>query len=339
MAAQPIQPLHETEGNFNPLQVVVHNTTESSEAAPTAKPFIEAGTVEATLEEIKKRHIIPVFHRDNEPVISQVEFIQTTMQAVKETFPSERILSPSIRLSHAVKGRVPEAKDKPAKELLEWEKTIYYERMAFLIEVASIQDTIDGQPLSLTVGGVKAHNLDNLYSKRGTDQHFKIFIGFKVSVCTNLCVWSDGYAGDVKVKSLEQLQTSIQELLRSYDAISSLKQMGALQQYSLTEQQFAQLIGRCRLYQHLPTAKRKDIPPLEFHDTQVNQVAKDFYRDNSFCRDSEGNINLWRLYNLFTQANKSSYIDAFLDRGVNASALVSSLASMLEHKQEHWFIS
>lgn len=340
MAAQPLQTHPEMEGNFNTLQVVVHNTTtETTDNASTAKPFIEAGTVEATLEDIRKYHIIPVFHRDNEPVISQVDFIQSTMEAVKETFPAERILSPSIRLSHPVKGRVPEAKNKPASELYEWEKTIYYERAAFIIEVASITDSIDGQPMSLTIGGVKAHHLDNLYSKRGTDQLFKIFIGFKVQVCTNLCVWSDGYAGDVKVKSVEQLQVAIKELLRSYDAVSSLKQMEDLQQYSLTEQQFATLIGRCRMYQHLPAGKRKDIPALEFHDTQINSVCRDYYKDNSFCREDNGNINLWRLYNLFTQANKSSYIDSFLDRSVNASELVASLANAVKHKQEHWFLS
>jgi hypothetical protein len=57
---------------------------------------------------------------------------------------------------------VPEAKDKAAKDLLEHEKTLYYERMAFIIEIPSIADDIDGNRLSLTIGGVKAYNLDNL---------------------------------------------------------------------------------------------------------------------------------------------------------------------------------
>ena len=324
MEAHRLHNLPET----NPLEVVARNN----------KPFIEAGTIEESLEEIRKRHIIPVFHRDNEPVISQVDFIQTTMDVVQSTFSAERILSPSIRLSHPVKGRVPEAKDKPASELNEWEKTLYYERMAFMIEVASITDTIDGQSLSLSVGGVKAHNLDNLYSRRGAEQHFKLFIGFKVQVCTNLCVWSDGYAGSVKVKSLQELKGSIQNLIANYDAISSLKQMAKLQDYALTEKQFAQLIGRCRLYQHLPSSQKKEIPELLFGDNHISAVAKDYYKDNSFCRDDKGDISLWRLYNLLTTCNKSSYIDAFLDRGVNASDLTVSLANALEHQQGHWFL-
>lgn len=58
-----------------------------------------------------------------------------------------------------------------------------------------------------------------------------------------------------------------------------------------------------------------------------------------FCRDDKGNISLWRLYNLHTTCNKSSWIDSFLDRGVNASELASSLAQALEHQHEHWFMS
>jgi hypothetical protein len=320
----------------NSALTVVHN---NAAPASTTKPFIEANTIEGSLSELRQHHIIPVFTKDNEPLISQVDFIEATQEIVHEAFRAERILSPSIRLSHPIKGRVPEARNKPASELQEWEKTLYYERMAFIIEVPSISDTIEGEKLSLTIGGVKAYNLDNLSGRRGSEEHFKIFIGFKVSVCTNLCVWSDGFTYDVKVKSLEQLKLAIYLLVRSFDAVNQLKKMEALQHYSLTEHQFAQLIGRCRLYQHLPSHLKQNIPDLQFGDAQVNAVCRDYYRDNSFCRDESGNINLWRLYNLFTAANKQSYIDTFLDRAVNASSFTSELAYALEHKNNNWFLS
>jgi hypothetical protein len=64
--------------------------------------------------------------------------------------------------------------------------------------------------------------------------------------------------------------------------------------------------------------KKKDIPPLLFGDQQIGMVVKDYYKDSSFCKDDHGNINLWKLYNLFNGANKSSYIDSFLERSVNA---------------------
>jgi len=319
----------------NHALTVVHN---NAAPASTTKPFIEANTIEGSLSELRQHHIIPVFTRDNEPLISQVDFIEMTQEVVHEAFHAERILSPSIRLSHPIKGRVPEARNKPASELQEWEKTIYYERMAFIIEVPTISDNIEGEKVSLTIGGVKAYNLDNLNGRRGTEEHFKIFIGFKVAVCTNLCVWSDGYTYDIKVRDREQLKAAIYHLVHSFDAITQLKKMEALQYYSLTEQQFAQLIGRCRLYQHLPTGLKQGIPDLQFGDAQINAVCRDYYKDNSFCRDGNGGINLWRLYNLFTMANKQSYIDTFLDRAVNATTFTSELAYALEHKYDNWFL-
>jgi hypothetical protein len=87
--------------------------------------------------------------------------------------------------------------------------------------------------------------------------------------------------------------------------------MEALQQYSLTEQQFAHLIGRCKMYQHLPTSVKKDVPELALGESQINAVCRDYYKDESFCRSSEGDISLWRLYNLFTSVNRASYIDSF----------------------------
>jgi hypothetical protein len=45
----------------------------------------------------------------------------------------------------------PAGTDKPANQLQDWEKTLYYERMMFVIEVPSIMDTIDGNTLSITL--------------------------------------------------------------------------------------------------------------------------------------------------------------------------------------------
>src|SRR5207344_1156852 len=114
-----------------------------------------------------------------------------------------------VRLSHPIKGRAPEAKNKRVVDLIEAEKTIYYERMAFVIEIPSITQDLSGNQLSLTLGGVKAYNLDNLYNRKGADEHFKFFVGFQNKVCTNLCIWSDGYSGEIKVKSLKQLKSAI----------------------------------------------------------------------------------------------------------------------------------
>src|SRR6186713_2763252 len=97
-----------------------------SEIQPHNKAFIEANTIPVTLEEIRNKHLIPVFIKDNEPLISQTDFIESTFDKVRDAFAGETILTPSIRLSHPIKSRIPEAKYKSADELEDWEKTIYY---------------------------------------------------------------------------------------------------------------------------------------------------------------------------------------------------------------------
>lgn len=331
--------MEHTINEFSSLENLPMVLQPAKKEQSNTKAFIEANTIQVPFHEVRNDHIIPVFVRDNEPLISHAEFVDATAEIATNIFHGEHILKPSVRLSHPIKGRIPDAKDKPAHLLLDREKTIYYERMMFVIEIPSIQNEIDGNHLSLTIGGVKAYNLDNLYSRAKSDQHFKVFVGFKNRVCTNLCVWTDGFLGELKVKSLDQLKASIQMLIAGYNQEQHLYQMKQLADNYITEQQFAHLIGRCRMYHHMPAEYRKDIPALLFGDQQINTVVRDFYKDSSFSRDAFGNINLWKLYNLLTGANKSSYIDSFLERSVNAFDLVTDLNHCVEHKRQSWYLN
>ncbi|GAB3710122.1 DUF3871 family protein [Spirosoma flavus] len=301
--------------------------------------FILANTLPASLHEIREQHIIPVYSKDNEPLISHADFIEAAYQTVFNYFPQEIILEPSVRVSHPIKGRIPSARNKAAKDLAEWEKTLYYERAAFAIEVPTIQEQVGDNTLSLTIGGVKAYNLDSLHNRKGSDEHFKIFIGFQNKVCTNLCIWTDGFMADVRVKSVGQLVEAIQQLIQQYRASQHLRAMQDLTRYYLTEHQFAQLIGRCRLYQYLPPAQRKEIEPLLLGDSQINTIARDYYRDQSFCRNDDGTISLWNVYNLFTGAVKSSYVDTFLDRNVNSFQFSQSLLQAVQEcSGRNWYL-
>lgn len=223
--------------NHNEIDLFEESIT--SQIISTDKPFIVANTIKSSLEIIKYKHVIPVFTKDNEPVISHSNFIEITYDAVFKIFDTETILKPSVRLSHEIKGRVPEARQKPANQLLEYEKTIYFERMAFIIEIPSIHAEVGGNTLSLTVGGIKAYNLDNLYNKKGADQHFKVFIGFQNKVCCNLGVWTDGFLSDLKVQSIGQLKACITTLIEKYNAVYHLHFLRKLNDYVLTENQFA----------------------------------------------------------------------------------------------------
>lgn len=309
------------------------------EPAKQERAFILANTIRTTAQEIKRDHVIPVFIKDNEPVISHTDFIEVMVEATAEIYANEAVSSPVVRVSHPIKGRIPEARNKPANELKSHERTLYYERMAFTVEIPSVTELVSGNRLSLMVGGVKAYNQDNLYNRKGADEHFKVFIGFQNTVCTNLCVSSDGFVGDLKVKDTKGLKDAILRLFYAYDMQQQISSYHSLDKYALSEQQFAQLVGRCRLYQFLSYQRKQEMPGLQLSDTQLGMVARDYYRDNSFCRDDLGNINLWRLYNLFTGANKSSYIDTLLDRTVNATSFIGEIKDALEGKQQSWFLS
>jgi len=329
-----------TVSNKEPVEVgtVLPQVVEEIEVVSSSRPFIEANTVTATLHEINNRHIIPVFCRENEPAISQGEFIDATMQAISHVYAGESILRPNIRLSHPIKGRIPEARNLPANELKEHQKTLYYERCAFAIEIPSITSEIEGSRLNLTIGGVKAYNLDSLMT-RNSDQHFKVFVGFKNMVCTNMCVSTDGFLSNLKVRSLDVLYNSILALLSEFNAVQMVQELQRFQQYELSDSQFAQLIGRCRMYRHMPDNMRLNIPEMDLGDAQINSVCKDYYSDNPFACNPDGSINLWRLYNLFTGANKSSYIDQFLDRSENAYAITRELMAALQNKSTCWFLN
>jgi hypothetical protein len=280
-----------------------------------------------------------VFSKDNEPLISHGDFIQTTYDVINHCFKGEEILSPSIRVSHPIKGRTPEARYKPANQLEDHERTIYYERAMFVFEIPSIQRTIDGQTLSLTIGGVKCYGDDKLNNKKGSSEHFKIFIGFSVKVCSNLCVWSDGAKVKLVVRSQGELMDAIMNMISVYNPEQHLKAMQRLTEQNLTEAQFAQVLGRARLYNYLPNEAKKEIPPLLFTDTQLGSVAKDYFQDNSFCRNEQGDINLWRMYNLFTGANKSSYVDSFLERSINAFEFTHQLQTGLAVGGINWYLN
>ena len=72
-------------------------------------PFIEANTKEVTMQHLKEECITPVFSKHNEVTISHSNFIETVWEAANKVFSNETIEEPAIRVSHVIKGRIPEA--------------------------------------------------------------------------------------------------------------------------------------------------------------------------------------------------------------------------------------
>ena len=299
--------------------------------------FIEANSVEVTLDHLKNDNVIPVFSKDNELTISHPQFIETVWEAANSFYSGEQIEQPDIRCSHVVKGRRPESINKPKNLLTEADTTQYYERCAFAIDIPSIYENVSGNRLNLSIVGVRALNRENLATKKSPEL-FRLAVSFKNTVCCNMCVSTDGYKDDIKVMSTKELFRATLELLNNFNTAKNIHLLQTLGNSYLTEHQFCQLLGRMRLYQSLPQGYQKDIPKMLITDSQINTVAKAYINDKNF--GSLGNdISMWKLYNLLTGANKSSYIDSFLDRAVNATEIATGINAALHGDTKYkWFI-
>ena len=106
----------------------------------------------------------------------------------------------------------------------------------------------------------------------------------------------------------------------------------------MDEHTFCTFLGKSRLYQCLSTARQKQLPRLLLTDTQINLVAKAYINDENFG-GTGGELNMWKFYNLLTGANKSSYIDSFLDRALNATEIAVGIKEALHGDETYkWFI-
>ena len=168
----------------SPLVILADDVEEAvvmeEEIDPNNHPnFIESNTSAITLDELSEKSIVPTF-ADNTLTVSHQSFIESVMEAGKSVFGD---LTPvEIRISHPINGRVPSALHKKASELTDEEKTVYYQRMAFVCHVVGLSRTINNQLVHLTIGGVRAYNEDRLYGRQ-TPLKFKIFCGWQVRVC------------------------------------------------------------------------------------------------------------------------------------------------------------
>ena len=334
-----LTPISVRTANIAPQEI--HNFDFLGNDSPKPKsPFIEANTESVSLSHLKEKCVIPVWSKDNEITLSHQEFIETALSAVATIFPNETINTPEIRVSHQIKGRTPDALHVPTKDLQDFQRTSYFERMAFIIKIPGIAETINGKRLELTIGGVRAYNQENLYSKK-TYEKSKFFIGFQNMVCCNLCVSTDGFQSEIRAMSYLDLEDKMLQVLTNYRAQEHLNSMQNLLERNLTERDFAQIIGKSRLYNYLPRKEKSLIPELLLNDGHINTVAKDYYQDESFCRNANGDISMWEFYNLLTGSNKTSYIDTFLERGVNAFDFSKGISKALSDRNStySWFLS
>jgi hypothetical protein len=319
--------------------VVLEETTENPNDHPN---FIESNTSAITLEELSEKSIVPTF-ADNTLTVSHQSFIQSVIEAGQEVFGE---LTPvEIRVSHQINGRIPTALHKKASELTDEEKTVYYQRMAFVCHVVSLSRSINGAPVHLCIGGVRAYNEDKLYGRQ-SPMKFKIFVGWQVRVCSNLCLTTDGFAGNLECMTTSDIKEKALELFSGFDPVkeNNLHTLEALGNTNINEEQFCGIIGRLRLYQALPnfTKTEKGLPNVILGDQAVNAVVKG-YVDNPNFRKEDGSdtITLWQLLQLFNEAVKQTYIDKWLERNQNCTDFMFGIQRSLEGTSPayDWFLS
>lgn len=310
------------------------------EVKPIIQPsvnFLEANTSKVTMEELTTQCVVPTW-ANQELTISHQDFINTVHEAACTMFSGERVNSPEIRVSHIVRGRVPSALGKRASELLESEKTQFYQRLAFAFTIPTIHEMVNGQKLELCIGGVRNYNDLNLYRANKGMEKFSVFIGWRVNVCSNQVLTGEGVKLQLEVMNLNDLYKAILELFYNFNPAREIHLMQNLAKSYLTETQFAQIVGRMRLYQALPNGYQRSVPQLLITDSQINNVCRNYFCNPDFGA-KDNTISMFDFHNLLTEANKSSYIDTYLQRAVNATEVAVGINNALHGDTKYaWFL-
>lgn len=302
--------------------------------------FIESNTQGITLRELTETNIIPTFC-DNTLTISHQNFIGAVSQAAAKVFGE--LTYPECRVSHPVIGRIPSAQYKKASELTDDEKTIFYQRMAFVCLVKNLTRSINGQPVHLCIGGVRAYNEDKLYNRQGP-QKFKIFVGWQVRVCSNLMLTCDGNSGSIDCITEADIFQKAFQLFTGFNPHKeeNLRLLENLQSTDISEELFCKIIGRLRLYQFLPVSDQRKLPLLTIGDQAVNAMVKGYVTNSDFGKKEGEDITCWNLLQLATEAVKQSYIDRFIDRNQNCTDFAIGIQKAINGEDTEgydWFLS
>jgi hypothetical protein len=323
--------------NSNQFEYTDYEEIVEQPVTSSGVSFLDANTNSITMEELRTQCVVPTW-ANQELTISHQDFIDCVHDAARSFYQGETINSPAIRVSHIVRGRTPDALGKRASELLECEKTQFYQRLAFAFTIPTIYETINGQRLELCVGGVRNYNDLNLYRSSKGVEKFSVFVGWRVRICSNQILTGQGVKLSLEVMELRQLYQQVMELFHQFNPAKDLHLMQQLSNSYLTETQFAQIVGRMRLYQALPQSLSRRIPRLLITDSQINNVCRGYYQNEDFG-GQDGAISMWSFHNLMTEANKSSYIDSYLSRAVNATEVSVGLNNALHGDQTYqWFL-
>lgn len=304
--------------------------------------FIESNTSAITLEKLRRICIVPSF-KDSSLTISHQEFAENVLGAAMDYFNGETFGELECRVSHPISGRNPNALRTPANLLTEADKTLFFQRFCFCFELTSMTKTIDGQPICLTIGGVRAYNEQNLYANKSPEK-LKIFIGWRVCVCSNLMLSCDGLQDRLEVMSSLDIYKSALDLFTAFDPIDNFNMLENLVNTRLSTQEFCNFIGRMRLYQALPAKTRQELelPEILLGDSQINAATRQFVSNKNFGINGADSISCYQLLQCLNESSKSSYIDTFLSKNKNCVDIATGIQKAIEGRDNEnysWFLS
>lgn len=301
--------------------------------------FIESNTSAISLEELTNNNIIPTFS-DNTLTISHQNFIGAVCKMAEQVFGE---LTPvEIRVSHPIIGRIPSAQHKKANELLDSEKTVFYQRMAWCCRVKNITREINGQTVHLVIGGVRAYNEDKLYHRQSPSK-YHIFVAFRVRVCSNLMLTCDGNSGTIECMTEADIMQKSLELFSTFNPHKeeTLSLLENLNNTPISETQFCNIIGRLRLLQNLPVTEQKQYPSITFGDQAVNAMVKNYVSDPNFGKKPGEPYTCWNLMQNANESVKQAYIDRWLDRNQNCTDFAIGIQKALigeDTEGYDWFL-
>ena len=215
--------------------------------------------------------------------------------------------------------------------------------MAFVSHIYGLVREIDGHSIHLAIGGVRAYNEDRLYNRKSPEK-FKIFVGWQVRVCSNLALFCDGFSGTIECMTEMDLYQKAYQLFSQFQPKQeeTLRLLQNLTTTRLSEEVFCKIIGRLRLYQALPTNEQKELPEVILGDQAINSAVRGYVSNPNFGRkEGEDGTTCYGLAQILTEAVKSSYIDRWLERNLNAIDFSLGIQDALNGNTEspyNWFL-
>lgn len=245
--------------SFEPIEFVEAEIIKDDEDWKDTTPaFIESNSQAITLEELETKCIVPCF-ATNELTLSHQEIAKNLYSAAALVYGQENLGPLEFRVSHPISGRVGKsALSKDIDQLLDSEKSLWFQRIACCFKVKSMTNTICGQETNLCIGFIRSYHTTNLYSGKSAER-ISLYCGTRVKLCSNMCLTLSGLRENLQCLTGMDVKEHAHRLLESYSAHADedTQMLENLSSTFITPSEFSHLIGRLRYYMALSTNEQK----------------------------------------------------------------------------------